>query len=276
VRQRAIRTVLWLAFAASLAGNFTLAGLLYRAFGDVQFSRVFPFGYVPNGDLPLGGQAQDTRPILAFYGDSRIADWRAPPVLQGYRLVNLAHGGQTSGQLLAQLRMQPPVTSELSVLGVGINDLHPIGSLPRLRADILRQLRSNYAEVLDALQARSRRVVVMTVIPPGPVPFQRRPLWDGTTRSEVRAFNQFVQDIAAARGMPLLDAERLLGDGTGNLRAEYVDPSFFLHVNSAAYAILERELSSILGESGLPANSGVRGPDSAEAAARPELRPERP
>lgn len=237
--------VVWFAVACgSLAGNVWLAIELHRSFADLQYARVFPLGpkvaVVPHA-------TDDRRPLLAIYGDSRALMWDVSELAAKFRVLNLAQGGQTSAQLLAQLRVRNPVVSDWALVETGINDLHPIGALADREAAIRMQLKEDLAEIVDELRARSRCVIVATLVPPGPPPLERRWVWSNATFDALAETNSWIRGLRAPDGtLQILDADRLLRGSDGRLAAGFRLAGSFLHVNHAGYDALNRDLRRIL------------------------------
>lgn len=250
---RKLRVALAIAMAAiSIGLNVWLAAALYHAFRDLQFARVFPLGAPPaeHGAAVTAGTVQSIHPTLTFYGDSRALLWDTKPLARHFRVVNLAVGAQTSAQLRLQLEAEPRVVSDWAVVEVGINDLHPLGVLGELRAMIVTELDRNLGVIVERLLERSRCVVVVTIVPPGSVPWERRWLWDSGTLDAVAAANLGIAKLAHsehdADRIRVLDAARLLAAGRQELPPQYVSQDSFLHMNSDAYNVLNRALGGIL------------------------------
>jgi len=244
--------------ALSMCANVLLGRSLLVAFEQLQFARVFPLGYAPNeapGTVASGAPARaddasapavGTRETIALWGDSRAYLWDTADLARERGVENFAHGGQSSAQLLLQLQTVPPTHSTYSIVQIGINDLHPLGALKAHKQQILDGLRANIGAIRDALLERSDRVVLTTIFPPGPLPLQRRFSWDPQTLGLIEATNRVISEAADGRRVVVLDAYSLLRDERGLLDARYADDDFFLHVNRAAYARLNSELSVLL------------------------------
>jgi hypothetical protein len=228
---------------ASLMLNVWLGTLLYRAFADLQLARIFPLGPPEHAQEE---PAADLRPTLVIYGDSRALQWDTAPLTNRVRVVNLAQGGQTSAQLLLQLKGRPPVLSDWALVQIGINDLHPLGALRPRQQLIVDQLAGDLRAIVMQLRPRSTCIVVTTILPPGHVPLSRRLAWSPDTMELLARNNALIATLADGEHVWALDGDRLLRDGTGFLDRRYRSAEFFLHVNRAAYDVLNRELLRIL------------------------------
>lgn len=234
--------------AASIVLNVLLGAALFNAFAELQFTRIYPLGYADERGSPAA--ASTGHPLLALYGDSRIQMWDLGSLRPQYDVANLGHGGLTSRQLLLQLLSEPATRSQFAVLQVGINDIHPLGALPQQRAQILARLEENLRSIVATLRDRADVVVVSTVIPPGSVPLQRRLTWDQQSLGYIARVNDLLRGLCDGEHVVLLDAQQLLGKGDGWLQPAYADADFFLHINAAGYAVLNRELLRLLGAGG--------------------------
>lgn len=237
----------------SIGLNVWLAAALHHAFRDLQFARIFPLGAPPAAESPAGTTG-NSRPTLAFYGDSRALLWDTQPLAQRFRVVNLAVGAQTSAQLRLQLDSEPHVASDWAIVEVGINDLHPLGVLGEYRETIVTELDRNLGAIVERLLGRSRCVVIVTIVPPASVPWDRRWVWDRGTFDAVAAANLGIAKLAhsdhnSAR-IRVLDAARLLVEEGQVLPPRYVSQDSFLHVNGDAYNVLNRALGGILVNTG--------------------------
>jgi hypothetical protein len=242
-----MRIALVVAIGAALLSvvlNVFQAHALMNAFADLHFARVFPLGFVPPEKAP--GQDAAEGDAMAIYGDSRALLWNSESLQGRVRIISLGHGAQTSSQLLLQLVSTPAVRSQYALLQVGINDIHPLGALEMQKAQALANLRLNLQMIVTRLLERSQFVVISTIIPPGPVPLDRRLMWDPKTLEYIEAINHELRNMANGDRILLLDGAVLLGDESGKLRKEYVDSDFFLHLNRAAYDVLNAALLKII------------------------------
>lgn len=242
LRQKLTIALFLLLLILSAVSNAILLKELHESFVKLQFSRIFPLGYVPSERLNSNGARAGSS--IAFWGDSRAYMWDKSAL--GLIVYDNAHGGITSAQLVLQLRTQSLNATDYAVVQIGINDLHPLGAFGIEKKRILDQLRQNITLVRDALLARSQIVVFTTLFPPGRVPISRRKTWDPDTLRYVDEINQVIRQSADGQRVILLDAHALLSDSSHHLASEFVDSDFFLHVNGAAYARLNERLQQIV------------------------------
>jgi hypothetical protein len=233
---------------ASLALNVVLICALIDAVRSVQVARIFPLGFAEDSQRSDDRATGDARPVLELIGDSRAYLWQTDGWDKRFRVVNHAHGGQTSRQVLLQLREMPRIKVAVSVVQVGINDLHPLGVMPQDADRVVAALQENLREIVAALLARSDVVVVTTIFPAGKVPLRRQLVWSEVTRARIVEVNAALAALAASSDRVIvLDAYSLLrSQEDDQLRSQYADDDFFLHVNAAAYARLNDELTRLL------------------------------
>jgi len=229
--------------ALSIAGNALLGRELLAGFARLQFARIFPLGYAPSRAQPA---LPATPGLITFWGDSRAYMWDPDTLRRDHAIANFAHGGQTSSQLLLQIRTTPVARSTYAVVQIGINDLHPLGVLGSFKAEIVSTLRANILAIRDALLERSDYVVLTTIFPPSRVPWERKLVWDAQTLELIEDVNAVIRGAADGKRSLLLDAHATLCDRNGLLVSEYADNDFFLHVNREAYVRLDAELGRIV------------------------------
>lgn len=123
---------------------------------------------------------------------------------------------------------------------------------PGDRSQYQRQIRTWVGE----LRAAGVQPVLVTVAPVEPPSWIQRaknltkralgkPIW----MAEIAAFNDWLRDYAARERLPLFDLEAALRIGADN---RYMKPEFgvgdYVHLNSAAYAHLDREFGRFLAQ----------------------------
>ena len=227
----------------SIGANLWFAHRLQQAFAELQWARIFPVG-IPAADAPRAPPSG--KPRLALYGDSRALLWNTASLAGQFEIVNLAQGAQTSAQLVLQLAARPPVESDWALVEIGINDLHPLGVFAGREALIEDQLADNLTTVVRTLETRSRCVAIVTILPPGPVPLERRATWSPGTLAAIEAANQVIHRLADGERVFVFDGAALLSDEAHGLAVPYRTPDAFLHLNEAGYDVLNRGLQRIL------------------------------
>ncbi len=229
--------------ALSVGANVLLLHGLETAFGTIHFGRVFPLGYAADD---RAAPARTNAPWIAFWGDSRALAWARSAAIPSADTLNAAHGGQTSSQLLLQLRTVPTPRADVAIVQIGVNDLHPLGALEPHRELVLKRLRDNLVDIRELLRGRGETVVLTTVIPPAAVPLARRRAWDPQTEQFLLEVNEQIRRLSDGRQVLLLDAYALLVGPDGKIQKRFEDPDFFLHVNAEAYRVLNEKLLELV------------------------------
>ena len=232
-----------LALLASMALNIALLGGLYLSFGKLQMARVFPLG-IPL--TPPPDPAAAALPKLVMIGDSRALMWRTGEFAACLDVSRIATGGHASTQVRLALAERLPPRGAVALVQFGINDLHPLRAFPQYGDLVFATLLDNLDRVTQTLLDNGNPVVLSTLFPPGPVPLWRRPFWDPRTPGYIEQANAHIRALAQKPGVSLLDAHAVLTRQDGWIQESYADADFFLHVNAAGYAALNRTLAPLL------------------------------
>lgn len=236
--------LLTISFICNVVFMFTASKL----FSKLQYSRIYPLGYVPGNKNKERNvhikRESDTK--LLFVGDSRSSMWDQRPLRSAFQIFNIAQGGQTSSQVLMQLSTQKVPDCDWVLIQVGINDLHPIGSLESLKSSILSQLENNFLEISEFFTMRGENIIFTTLFPPGSPPLHRQIFWDDDMDMLVKKINHRIVRLCEKKSLFLIDAYSLLSSPAGKLNPIYKDDDFFLHVNDKAYELLNKKLLSLI------------------------------
>jgi len=221
--------------AASLAANVVLWRQAVQRYREVQEVRLEPDSgsrFAAAVPAPAAGV-----PRIVLFGDSRVAEWTSFPAPVGVEVLNRGNGGDTSAQLLLRVQRDAiDLSPTVVVVQGGINDLKALGVLPSERhRGVIAACSANLAALVARLRSAGARVLLTTVIPPGPVEWSRRPLWSDATRAAVVEVNQALRALAGA-GVTVLDCDSALGDARRLADANARDA---LHLNAAGYARLD-------------------------------------
>lgn len=225
----------------SLAAN---AFLLARA---RHFERMFylarldPLGLGAfDGAPPGGGGAQGRR--VVFFGDSRAADWHAPP-LTGAEILNRGIPGHTSAQALLRFDAHvAPLKPDVVVVQVGANDLASLALLRQDRERIVAATRQNIAAIVAKARAGGAEVVLTTIFPLAASPWPER-----AVQGAIAEVNGALRAMAAP-GVLVLDADAVLAGPDGYVLPAYAEDD--LHLAPAGYAALNAALAPLLGGEG--------------------------
>ena len=202
-----------------------------------------------NGTAPritaLAQPAQEKIPTLLLLGDSRMAQWGLPDI-GGWRVVNGALGGLTTGQIAA---VTPNLLDEFQpqtvVVEVGINDLKFIGLRPDLAAETISLAISNLTRVVADCERRHCPIVILKTWPAGTPSLARRLVWNRHVAAAVEEFNQRLEKLnVPARGGWVVDLW-----GNSGLKPEARDYTDTLHFRPDFYErltpVLAKQLAAI-------------------------------
>lgn len=247
-RQLWLRIPLLLLLLASMGLNVVLYRFAEDQFREVRKVRLDPISErrfeAENAALspPGPGVAR-----IIFFGDSRIADWEDLPDVPGTQIVNRGRGGETTEQMLLRLERDViGLSPDVVVLQAGVNDLASLGVLPNRAEGIVETCRSNLERIITRMQEADIRVVVMTILPAGRVPLQRRPVWSERTRDAIEALNDQLRSADyTGTGSVVVDVDAVIAEGRRMKPSYELDT---LHVNASGYEVLNTLLEPILAD----------------------------
>ncbi|HEX9074391.1 MAG TPA: GDSL-type esterase/lipase family protein, partial [Anaerolineae bacterium] len=184
------------------------------------------------------------KPVVVFFGDSRAADWPAPPQLENITFINRGIGNQTSAQALGRLPHHViPLKPDVVLIQIGINDLKTIPLFPAQKASIIANCKANIGEIVRLSIQSGARVILTTIFPLGQVPVERRLVWSDDIATSIDDVNGFITQLKG-NNVEIFDAGKILGTETGTLNPLYSKD--LLHLNEKGYGVLNRELIHIL------------------------------
>lgn len=182
---------------------------------------------------------------VVLLGDSRIEHWTEPPSLAGVRYVNRGSGGETTAQIVQRIdRDVLALGADLCVIECGVNDLKAVALFPEQADEIAHGCARNIRAAAELLAKRGVRVVVLTILPSGPVSLARRPYWSGAVDAAIVAVNAELRGITSP-GVRVVDCDPSFRAGE-RLVGEFVEDQ--LHLNAAGYAELGRLVGPVLEE----------------------------
>jgi lysophospholipase L1-like esterase len=208
-----------------------------------QLARLNPLG-LSDFDSDASA-ADDDRPLVLFYGDSRARAWPAP-ALDGVQFENRGINGHSSVQSLLRFDSHvPPLQPDIVIIQVGINDLTAIASLPREAGQLTRATGDNIVSMVEQSRAQGATVVVTTIFPPGRIPLARMPFWSDDIASAIAKVNERLRGLAAD-GVIVFDTVPVLAGEDGRVLPRYARDE--LHLNEAGYEALNDALLPMLQE----------------------------
>lgn len=232
---------LLLGLALSMGINFLFYHYGYGFYLQLNQVRLDPLGY----DVIFTNEnnMKNDEKMIVFYGDSRAADWFFP-VVDGYFFLNRGIGGQTSEQV--KLRYEEhvaPLTPDIVVLQVGINDLKTISIFPGDKEKIMTDVKSNIQSIVERSNHDNSKIILTTIFPTADVPLERQLFWDQHVNQAVEEVNTYIFSLESDQVI-IFDSYSLLVNEHGFAHSEYV--ADFLHINQAGYSILNNGLINLL------------------------------
>lgn len=235
-----MKYVLMVALLASLAVNGAGVWLIKHLYQAENAVRLDPLQLTVYPDSPA---KKPELQRIVFFGDSRALSWPAPE-LQAAEFLNRGIGDQTSEQIrLRYPEHLQPLTADVVILQLGVNDLKTIPLFPEKRATLVEQLKRNLQWIVQQVRKDGSRVIITSIFPLGKVPLERRWLWSEEVAPAIREVNEFIASLAG-EGVQVLDAFSVLQGDTDLIQASYSRD--LLHLNTQGYAALNTALRPLL------------------------------
>ena len=214
---------LLLALLLSVAGNV----ILYRT-AKTFYTREAKFRLNPVGTPSFATSGNNSAPVLLLLGDSRCAQW-PPRDTMDFQVANGGVGNETTAQILwrtkaALEKIKPAVV----VIQAGINDLKAIPLLPDRQTEITDRCVSNLTAIADACHQHGAKVIMLSILPAGPVELSRRLVWSDAVAEATGAVNErLAEHFKVHSEARFLDLTHQV-----SANADYIDT---LHFNAAFY-----------------------------------------
>jgi lysophospholipase L1-like esterase len=237
--------------AASLTASLALNAMLYRSglawYRDGVEVRLDPTRemHFRRANESLGPPPTGVTRVV-FVGDSRIEQWQNLPQPAGCQSVNRGSGGEATAQVA--MRIQRDVLDlhpAVAVVQAGINDLKAVGVLPIPEEEVIAGCERNLREIVSRLRRDGVRVVLLTVLPVGPVELARRPVWSDATLSAVNRINATIRGMGGP-GVTVVDCDQVMAVN-GRMTPSYARDAF--HLTPAGYEALSRVVAPALAAS---------------------------
>ena len=230
------------ALLLSLAVNWFIYQRARQYYTQLNGIRLDPLGlsYFAEDEIKI-----DHRRITAvFLGDSRAEFWPAPHNQPQLQFINRGISSQTSVQVRLRFDEQVrPLSPNILILQVGINDLTRLPIFPHLQTDIITNCQENIRWLVDQATEMGTTVILTTVFPTGDVPLIRRPFWSDQIETAVLDINSAIRSLESEQVI-IFDAFELLIDEDGHLQDNYAQDE--LHLNAEGYNHLNQELQLLL------------------------------
>jgi lysophospholipase L1-like esterase len=230
---------------ASLVGNAVAVGQSLSLYERQEEVRLDPLGLRYHAAERSSASAPRSKPLLAMFGDSRVAMWTPPTALNEWDVVNLGVGFQTTAQALLRFDYDvAPFHPTVVLLEVGVNDLKDLPMFPDRHDAIVRSCKENLAALVDKARSLGAQVVLATIFDLGDAAIWRKPFWTpAPIAAAIVEVNSFIRSLAR-EGVVVFESAPILDDTPGKVRATY--QADHLHLLPVGYAALNERLVSIV------------------------------
>ncbi len=226
----------------SIALNFYLFDYARLYYFQLNGLRLDPLGLDSFSDTSQI-ELQPSEALVVFYGDSRAANWNMRGI-EGFKFLNRGISSQTSVQIIERYDEHiRPLSLDILVVQVCINDLKTIALFPDLKEHIIANCQENIQQIVALATEQGATVILSTVFPVGQVPLERQPFWSDEIPAAIVEVNSFINSLASERVI-IFDAYSLLVDENGELQEVFSFDE--LHLNSVGYETLNSDLVQLL------------------------------
>ncbi|MGD1805736.1 SGNH/GDSL hydrolase family protein [Dapis sp. BLCC M126] len=196
---------------------------------------------VPNPEETGNSQQKN----IIFFGDSRARAWNLPKGFDNFNFIDRGISGQTTGQVLGRLnRHIKPLSPDVVIVQVGVNDLYRIPLFPEDKETIISECKSNIKEIVSQSRQLGAVVILTTIFPLAEIPLERKIFWSpDIVVTAIKEVNDFIYSLEN-EDLIIFDTTDILVNQQGKVREEYSRD--FLHLNRAGYKALNDKLMPIL------------------------------
>lgn len=181
---------------------------------------------------------------IVFFGDSRARGWNSPKGFDDFNFVNRGISGQTTAQALGRLNQHiKPLSPDIVIVQVGVNDLYRIPIFPENKEIIISECKSNIKEIVRQSRQLGAIVILTTIFPIAEVPLERKLFWSSDVELAIKEVNDFIYSLENKDAI-IFDTKAILANEQGKVRREY--SRNFLHLNRRGYKALNEKLMPIL------------------------------
>lgn len=187
------------------------------------------------------------KPIVVFFGDSRVVAWREPE-LANWQFINRGISGETSAQ--AALRFRDHVSylqPDIVIVQICINDFRMRPLPPQSRKDIVENCQKNVDRIVAESEAMGAKTILTTVFPlgKGDIPLNVKPVWQSVTEIDksIDEANSYIRSLDDKNNLTVFDAYAVI-EAEGKTKDSYKED--ILHINKYGYEALNEKLAEIL------------------------------
>ena len=195
--------------------------------------------------VPCAAKESDRR-RLYLIGDSSLARWPTEDLDAHWDVINCGVGGETAAQLARRFENFDFVRSQDVVLiSSGGNDLGAAVFLDAAAAgQIVEKTTDGLIDLAKAASARSRLVLLATLIPPSRPSLARLAVWKESVRDFVFSANARLRKADRDGRIQIVDFAAALDSGDRRTPDVYRGDS--VHLNAAGYARLTEAVNRLL------------------------------
>ena len=187
----------------------------------------------------------DGRPLIALFGDSRIAGWQPAPSAEGYDILNRGIGGETTAQMVYRFHSDVvALAPKLVIIQAGINDLVAAGLSPDMELRVYKNTIANLTAMVLQAKSSGIRVVLLTIIPPARPDLMRRLVWSDRIPALVAEANLELASLHAPPLVEVVDTQSILQSPPGTWKPDVVLDT--LHLAPAGYNALNDALARVI------------------------------
>jgi lysophospholipase L1-like esterase len=194
---------------------------------------------------PLDATGDDRQRVFMI-GDSSLSRWPPGALDQHWNFVNCGRGGETSVQLARRFPNFDFIgENDVVLISAGINDLTAATFLDAATAKtVVEQTSGRLIALAQNASARSRHVLLATIIPPSRPSLARLPVWRESIREFVAQANAKIRLAARNEKLEIVDFSAALGSDDRRTPNVFRDDT--LHLNDLGYHRLAEVLSRAL------------------------------
>lgn len=180
-----------------------------------------------NAALPAAAKGEQR---VVFLGDSITDGWDLAKAFPGKPYVNRGIGAQVTAQMLVRFEQDVVALKPAAVVILGgTNDVSGF-----LQIETPETILANITAMADIADARGIRVVLCALLPVNNYGNNRDYMTRERPPATLRTINEYLRELAAARGYAFADYAAAVVDSRGLLTDAYTGDG--LHPNAAGYA----------------------------------------
>ncbi len=237
LKLRPLIIILSILLLVSIVGNFIGYKTTYTAYDKYNDSRLDPLGEIA---WDLQDDVNGSHEVVII-GDSHARNWD----YNHDRVLNLGIPGQTSVQISHRsLAYRDSLKGKLLIIIGGGNDIKSVSTNPGLKDEIVRNCLAALESTVNNHLPSFESIAILTVPPVFKIPWKYRTLHSPAIDQAHSEINTGIRLLAKQYNIILLDAYAILEP---QMESKDLSPDG-IHLNKQAYACLQVELASTLGD----------------------------